>query len=172
MDLTPKPIKDKEVLSYLNKIKEHVEKKYRIPATSSTPAIDFFEDILPDFNVDAVYPKRDLKNFRRLSNVPHVNTVKELLGYERVTNELIYLPSACMTWHTNSNDLGYRHYVTFTYGDSVFRYRDTDGNIVDSPDLKHQWQVRTFKTGGLEELLWHTIASNGLRITLGFYEGD
>lgn len=90
------------------------------------------------------------------------------LGYDSNTGCFIYNRMSSMGWHTNSDSVGERMYITFTMGDSVFRYKDPDtGEIVDDYDEKGGWTIRQF-TIPKGKPLWHTIWSEKPRFSFGF----
>lgn len=97
---------------------------------------------------------------------PRLLKVQKIIGADSLTNWSVYPPNSIMGWHTNSDDPGIRSYYTFSLNESIFRYVDKNGNIIDDYDNKG-WTVRRFEVGS-ENLLWHTIWSEGIRFAFGF----
>ena len=75
-----------------------------------------------------------------------------------------------MGWHTNADTAYLRCYITYSEnGDSYFKYYDqlTKKTIVDMDNIG--WTLRYFKISNkIDELLWHCVYSNTLRISLGY----
>lgn len=83
-------------------------------------------------------------------------------------NVLLYSAPSTMSWHTNSDHGGRRVYLTYTYGQSVFRYLE-GGKVYDSYDEPFTWMAREFYLPeDKNNLLWHTIATNSSRISIGY----
>lgn len=96
--------------------------------------------------------------------------VKLINAYE-CTNAIVYGPQSTMEWHTNSNNIGYRTYYTYTIGKGIFRYKDPkSGEFINSYD-NAGWTVRKFKIDR-EEPLWHTIWAEKLRFAFGFNSNE
>lgn len=92
-------------------------------------------------------------------------------GYISSTNSIVYNPMSYMKWHTNSNNIGYRHYYTFTTKEAIFRWIDPKtGKIHDEIDNKG-WTYRVFKISN-KDLLWHTIWTEGIRFSFGFNSNE
>ena len=89
----------------------------------------------------------------------------KLVGAKKFSNALIYAPNSFMSWHTNINNIGTRHYYTYTTKESIFRYIK-DGEIIDDID-NIGWTARSFEIKE-DEPLWHTVYTNGIRFSFGF----
>lgn len=89
-------------------------------------------------------------------------------GYKpTITNALVYNPMSHMAWHTNSNVEGYRHYYTFSTKQSIFRWKCPITSEINNEVDSVGWTYRVFKITK-EQLLWHTIWSEGIRFAFGF----
>ena len=91
----------------------------------------------------------------------------KFLNADSCTNAVVYGPESVMEWHTNSDNIGYRTYYTYTIGKGIFRYKDPESEqLVNSYD-NAGWTVRRFKID--DELpLWHTVWAEKLRFAFGF----
>ncbi len=89
-----------------------------------------------------------------------------ILGAKKITNSIVYPPSSMMDWHTNSDLEGIRTYYTYTEGEGIFRYIDSNGNIqLDYDNIG--WTCRTFKIQK-DNPLWHSIWTEKQRYAFGF----
>jgi hypothetical protein len=87
------------------------------------------------------------------------------------TNAIVYGPQSIMDWHTNSNNIGYRTYYTFTNRKAVFRYVDPSTKCIVNNYDNIGWTVRRFKIDK-KNLLWHSIWTEGIRFSFGFNSND
>lgn len=121
----------------------------------------------PASMLDKAVPATDIEKVHstasRSARIPY--NIAGLLDASKVTNSCIYLPDCVLGWHTNSDDKGTRIYLTYSYGDTVFRYVE-NGVINDSYDYKDQWTIRRFDI--TSDPLWHCVATNDNRVVLGF----
>lgn len=79
-----------------------------------------------------------------------------------------YPPTGYMSWHTNSDSPGKRVYITYSTGNSSFRYLTLDG-VQEDPDNVDAPTVREFDIPELPEKMWHCVRSeDGDRISFGF----
>ena len=166
-------VKDSDLLRYLDKGRAWYESTLRMPESIDIDPVDLFTQDRPDPSIDIIRPEQD-KSFCYLNKPPNwsliCNRVSEIVGAENGverTNCTAYPAGGVMTWHTNSNLDGWRTYLTYSYGESAFRYIDDKGEIITCRDLSNCWQLRRFEIPQ-EDRFWHTIASNGFRITYGF----
>ncbi len=89
-----------------------------------------------------------------------------ILSAKKITNSIVYPPSSMMDWHTNSDLEGIRTYYTYTEGEGIFRYVDSNGNIQLDYD-NTGWTCRTFKIQK-DKPLWHSIWTEKQRYAFGF----
>lgn len=84
----------------------------------------------------------------------------------RQTGKFYYPPGGFMGWHTNSNDEGYRIYLTWCKesGKSFFRY--FDGEIKTDWE-QSGWNARLFEVRK-DKLYWHCVWSDTDRYSFGF----
>jgi hypothetical protein len=126
------------------------------------------------------FPKKDISNGPWMNGFQPVylkpfkknqywNDVFGLLGVEKCTNSMVYGPNTGMGWHTNSILPGPRVYYTYTPGMSIFRYKGNDGHEHDDYDLKSEWTARRFVPTDTEPYLWHTIWTEKIRFSFGFF---
>lgn len=87
-----------------------------------------------------------------------------------MSGAFIYPKTGYMGWHTNADTPYLRCYITYSEnGDSYFKYRDpyTKEIIISKDNIG--WTLRYFKISNkIDELLWHCVYSNTLRISLGY----
>jgi len=165
--MNPIRITDPDILELLEAERGRIESRYNLPKNSSVDPLSLFNAL----NASCDVPNTPQTN--KIIKIEKPKRLQDLIGYTEssvCTNAIIYLPNALMDWHTNSNMTGNRCYITYSYGESVFRYQNVDGEIVDSHDIPNTWQVRRFCIPE-DDLLWHTITSNGARIAYGFKDG-
>jgi len=129
--------------------------------------VDFLNSTPPTENIETDNQRGVFFNIPRHFIEQEIVAVENLIGGE-CTNHIVYPPMSIMKWHTNSNNPGLRTYYTYGVKESIFRYIDKNGNIIDDYDNKG-WTVRRFKVDQ-ENLLWHTIWSEGTRFAFGFNE--
>lgn len=77
-----------------------------------------------------------------------------------------YPKTGYMGWHTNSNKPCKRVYITYTDGQSFFRYKKDNDIITDYDDVGIT--VREFDIPELPEQLWHCVGSYANRFSFGF----
>jgi len=121
---------------------------------------------------DEPKPTSDKINFRRNfeKNNKSIRSIGSFFGCSEHNNRnvMMYNAPSTMSWHTNSDYGGKRVYLSYTYGQSVFRYID-NGEVVDSYDEPFTWMAREFTLPEDKgNLLWHTIATNSSRISIGY----
>lgn len=165
--MRPVRITDPHILKTLEEERARIESRYNLPSNSNVNPLSLFKDL--DSSVDIPNTPKTNKILR----IDKPKGLQDLIDHTNstvCTNSIIYLPNAVMGWHTNSNMAGNRCYITYSYGDSVFRYQDKSGKIIDSHDIPNTWQLRRFNIPE-EGLLWHTISCNGPRISYGFKDG-
>lgn len=146
------------LLSDVIKTSSILEKPYNI--TKSMWLAQPFPDTDIIYSSHKLFPELvDVKQDRRI-----LATIK-LLGADSCTNAIMYQPLSMMTWHTNSNSAGYRLYITYSLGDSIFRYIKNNKII----DINEQpgWNINYFKIDSTD-LLWHTIWTKHKRYAFGF----
>tara|TARA_R100000773_G_C4219686_1_gene118299 strand:+ start:2738 stop:3286 length:549 start_codon:yes stop_codon:yes gene_type:complete len=85
-----------------------------------------------------------------------------------MSGNFYYPPGGFMGWHTNSNNPGWRCYVTYAAekNKSWFDYIQ-DGEIKSSPDRKG-FTARAFFVDKTN-LFWHRVRSDTHRLSFGFY---
>ena len=83
------------------------------------------------------------------------------------TGYFMYPVTGYMGWHTNSDTVGKRVYVTYVdkTGCSGFKYR-CDGDVVDSVDSE-KITIREFNIEK-DKPLWHAVYSECNRYSFGF----
>ena len=80
-----------------------------------------------------------------------------------------YPPTGYMSWHTNSNAPGKRVYITYSNGNSSFRYLDSDNKVQEDPDNVDAPTFREFDIPEEPNRMWHCVRSeDGDRISFGF----
>ena len=78
-----------------------------------------------------------------------------------------YPPTGYMSWHTNSNRPCKRLYITYSDGESYFRYLN-DGKVTTDYD-NNGITIREFDIPELPNKFWHCVASeNANRLSFGF----
>lgn len=165
--MNPVAITDHDIIKLLEAERGRIESRYNLPTSSNVDPLSFFKPLDASFDL----PNAPHKNkIIKIDKPRCLSDLVDYTGYSTCTNSIIYLPKALMDWHTNSNMSGNRCYITYSYGDSVFRYQNEYGEIIDSHDIPNTWQIRRFFIPE-NDLLWHTVASNGARITYGFKDG-
>lgn len=137
---------------------------------------EFLSKVIPDNYV----VKRDTSNFIQLRGKNSIDNsfiydnlekCRQLLGAQIVTNAIMYKPMTEMPWHTDYELPGTRIYYTFTVGESIFRYRNCEGSIVEDYD-NLGWTTRKFKPGKEDNLLWHSVWTEKARFSFGFKFND
>lgn len=85
------------------------------------------------------------------------------IGGRGPSGNWIYGPGDYQGWHTNSDVLGQRLYISWASEDkkSGMRFYVNDA-IIDSPDNKG-WNIRLFNPP-----VWHMVYSNCIRASIGF----
>lgn len=156
-----KTVNDKKLLRILEKIRSDVEDKYDTHCCTGTITASLFNDLDDTVNIHT----RNTGNVV-LDSASEVNEVKDEIGASRCSNASIYTPDFLMDWHTNSNHKGRRVYISYSYGDTIFRYK-SDAGIKDIIEPKNKWVIKCF-TIPTDGLFWHCVATNSYRITLGF----
>lgn len=98
-----------------------------------------------------------------------LDKVRVQLGAQVCTNCLFYAPQGGMGWHTNDDSScpGYRVYISKSEGESIFRYRDSSGELVNSYDTPGEWTIRRFKVGAGDPF-WHCVWTEEIRFSFGF----
>lgn len=165
--MNPVKIDDPYILGLLEKERAIIESRYNMPDNKDISPCSLFAPL------DSSCDISNAKHTNKIIQIDKPSCVDDLIDYSGLdvcSNAVMYLPSSLMAWHTNSNMDGNRCYITYSYGNSVFRYQNEHGEIVDSHDIPNAWQVRRFKIPQ-DDLLWHTIACSGSRITYGFRDG-
>lgn len=81
----------------------------------------------------------------------------------------MYPPNAFCGWHTNSNNVGERLYLSWCLegGKSYFREVDPKTGKMHTRWEKQGWNVNRFSIDA-QALRWHCVYSNTLRISMGF----
>lgn len=143
----------------------------RLPA-GSVSFDAFNQQPLPISDIERGYFTKDSTTAKLavMNGKNKLNSLAGLLGADENTNLVIYGANSCMGWHTNSDMPGDRVYYTFTMGKAVFRYINSEGNIVDDID-NIGWTVRRFPVRK-HPPLWHTIWTEKLRFSFGFWIKD
>lgn len=87
----------------------------------------------------------------------------------RVTGFFYYPENSYMGWHTNSNMVGTRTYLSWVDKDhkSFFKYLDEDTGEVITKWEKKGWNINKFKISN-KDLYWHCVGSKCNRVSLGF----
>lgn len=137
---------------------------------------NFYNQPLPEEDIQT--PNTDYINLSHVEDIGvavltnrRLKLFADQRKYTSSTNAIVYNPMSYMKWHTNSNNVGYRHYYTFTTKEAIFRWIDpTTGEIHDEIDNKG-WTYRVFKISD-KDLLWHTIWSEGVRFSFGFNSNE
>lgn len=84
---------------------------------------------------------------------------------------LYYHPGDFLGWHTNSNMVGWRCYITWAEegGKSGFKHYNWRYNeIIDRRD-EEGWQLRIFKVSSMSNhFYWHSVWCDTNRVSLGF----
>lgn len=166
--MNPSLVLDSTILKLLEEERAYIESRYNLPKNSSVSSLSLFNEL--DDTVD-------IPNALQTNKIIQIRpplSLKSIISYagcNSCTNSIIYTPKSVLDWHTNSNRHGERVYISYSYGESIFRYRDRSGNIIDSYDIPNSWQVRRF-TVPHDYKLWHTVACSGSRITYGFINGS
>ena len=161
--MTETKITDSFLLDLLGKVKELAESNFAVYSTKDkSDVLTLFKELKrPDINIHIGAKLTPLgKDVEILAE-----EVRKHIGAIRVTNCSMYTPDYLMDWHTNSNMKGKRVYIVYNYGDTVFRY--IDGEQRDIVEPSNIWLMKEFEIPS-EGLLWHTVATNDYRITLGF----
>ena len=119
-------------------------------------------DILASRN-DVTTSVRDRKLYT-WNNVPAVLVdVCKKLGGLGPSGNWIYAPGDYQGWHTNSNVLGQRVYVSWASEDKQSGMKFfVDDAVIDSPD-KSGWNIRVFNPP-----VWHMVYSGCIRASVGF----
>ena len=91
--------------------------------------------------------------------------VREMLGYDYVSNYNIMAPNTQMPWHTNSNAAGWRLY--YIKGAGAFKYLDENGEQQIDHDNDKGWTVRKFRITN-DPPLWHSVYAKEKRYAFGF----
>jgi hypothetical protein len=79
-----------------------------------------------------------------------------------------YPPTGYMGWHTNSNRPGKRLYITWSDGDSSFRFLQ-DNEVQEDPDNVNSPTIREFDIPEPPDKFWHCVRSeNANRLSFGF----
>lgn len=92
-------------------------------------------------------------------------------SYVSMNGHFLYPPGGYMGWHTNSDYPYKRVYITYSDGESFFKYKDVaTGKIVTDYDDPGTVKVRLFHCGDKpENHLWHCIGSRDAnRYSFGF----
>lgn len=166
--MTPELVLDKDILEALEYERARIESRFNIPSDACVDPLSLFKDFDDSIDIpNAVQTNKILL----LDKPSRLNDLLDYTGCSECSNSILYTPKSILDWHTNSNSKGLRCYLSYSYGDSVFRYVDESGEIVDSHDLPNTWQIRRFTIPD-DDLLWHTVACSGARITYGFKNGS
>lgn len=98
-----------------------------------------------------------------------IHIVQELYPNNDITpsGSFYYPETGYMGWHTNSNDPCKRLYITHSDGESFFKYRTNEGEIITEYD-DEGLSVREFIIPDTDEQLWHCVGSNCNRFSFGF----
>ena len=100
------------------------------------------------------------------------NTIKYYTRYEASHRGFyLYPPNSYCGWHTNSGYIGERFYLSWCKegNKSFFRYQDPKTKEIHTKWEKAGWNINRFKISNKEdELLWHCVYSDTIRISIGF----
>jgi hypothetical protein len=92
-----------------------------------------------------------------------IDYVKNTLGGSGPSGNWIYQKGGYQGWHTNSNVLGQRLYVSWAEENAKSGMKFfIDNQVVDSPDYQG-WNIRLFTPP-----VWHSVYADCLRVSLGF----
>ena len=98
---------------------------------------------------------------------PNILNVMDLLKANQCTNTTYYCSKTFMGWHTNSNNVGKRTYVTYSVETAIFKYYDYETNqVVIDYDFKG-WTQREFMVSS-DNLFWHCVYAPSMRFAYGF----
>lgn len=154
-----------DAISLLERERHYVESLFEDSGGYSENEPPEFSQLDTSININ--HPKVTDK-LLPLNRDTQAKAIADAMGFTKSTNTLLYKPNAVMSWHTNADKAGKRAYLTYSYGKSVFRYRDPLTNeIIDSHDPVGRWFIRYFDLTR-SPLLWHTISSGSYRIAYGF----
>lgn len=133
------------------------------------------DDFLPQIDGDRATADNYYKlNFDHLDLTSRLTIfVAELFpnSYVSMNGHFLYPPGGYMGWHTNSDYPYKRLYITYSDGESFFKYKDPKtGKIVKDYDTPGEVTVRLFHCGSDEDTkLWHCIGSKDAnRYSFGF----
>ena len=111
------------------------------------------------------------KNLVRLprKHAIRIKPVVKLLFPDKLTKTsgFFYYPkTGYMGWHTNYKAPSNTIYITYSTGNSFFRYYDGEKIVTDYDD--YGFTIRTFKLKGEKPYFWHCIGSDCDRFSFGF----
>ena len=115
-------------------------------------------------------------------NINRISYFKDNIYFENILKEIkkkypnhninctglfLYPPNAYCGWHTNSNLLGNRLYLSYCVDDnkSFFRYIDPETNELCTKWEKKGWNVNEF-TVNTKKKLWHCVYSSTIRLSI------
>lgn len=167
MLVTTEEVTDAELIQKLDAFREwaNTEKDY----DANSGGVDK-EDFLHIYPPEGGYNQTSNLNTQFIMRVrgDQYEELCESLGFADGRNAIWYFPKGMMDWHTNSNYPGLRTYYTYSEKESIFRWKDYDGVLHTYYETPNVWTKRTFEIPSDGRLFWHTIWSEGWRLSLGF----
>ena len=147
----------------------------KLEAADSLKRVENWRDYVSDESLDIstdVCTAEDDANFYDFGNAKTcklIHIVQELYPDNTAlpSGSFYYPETGYMAWHTNSNEPCKRLYITHSDGESFFKYRDQDGEIVTEYD-EVGLSIREFIIPDTSERLWHCVGSNCNRFSFGF----
>lgn len=104
-----------------------------------------------------------------MKRLEHENIIRvmNLLQANQCTNTTYYCRKSFMGWHTNSNNIGKRTYITYSLEPAIFKYYDYNTQQVEIDYDFKGWTQREFMITS-DNLFWHCVYAPSMRFAYGF----
>ena len=123
---------------------------------------------IPDNDNRYTYKKKKIHLYKLIKKINEIEKSDE--GYYVPSGFYYYPPGGACGWHTNSNSIGKRIYLTYAKEEnkSFFRYYDNNKEDIVTKYDKKGWTINKFNIDNEKNLFWHCVGSDTNRISIGF----
>ena len=121
---------------------------------------------IPNNSNRLIYKIKIIELYKLMIKINHI----EGDGFYIPTGLFYYPPNGACGWHTNSNSIGKRIYLTYAKEEnkSFFRYYDNNKEDIVTKYDKKGWTINKFNIDNEKNLFWHCVGSDTNRISIGF----